>query len=355
MRAFLRAIIPTSLPFEQELVRAFTRLGRDAATSYLRVVAKAKVDDDLVRAVLRDMDVASFPRRILRPTFERHYVRVAGQTLETINDIGFTTGLPDAAMRRVIAQGGTRAGLVDVRRATYNTIFRIISESRAEGRGVSAVARLIRDQVPAGRFVNAGSRYRAQLIARTETKYAQNVSAMEAYRAAAGINRVMAFDAQGSGASDEECQDRDGQVSRSRRPMWNWQANTPAGLFRSRRSLADASHPWSRHRSRRGSVGWERCDDALQHRGVLPRNLCVVLRLRARPAWQLQVPPPFQAGRTGEPTWCAERSRTSVTGKHSGWRCGRSESSPTASSRCAEGREASGSNQVIEQHQDRWR
>jgi len=65
--------------------------------------------------------------------------------------------------------------------------------------------------VPAGRFVNAGPKYRAELIARTETKYAQNVSSVLAYRQSPAVIAVQVLDAQ-LGPTDEECELLDGRV-----------------------------------------------------------------------------------------------------------------------------------------------
>jgi SPP1 gp7 family putative phage head morphogenesis protein len=65
--------------------------------------------------------------------------------------------------------------------------------------------------VPKGNFPNARKGYRAQMIARTETKYAQNISSLAAYRNADVVTGLMAFDAQ-AGNTDAECEARNGQV-----------------------------------------------------------------------------------------------------------------------------------------------
>jgi hypothetical protein len=212
MRAFLRAIVSLSKPFEQELYRALQGLGAEAAAAYTELATKA-AEPDLVRAIMQEMQLGMFSTRVLRPSYERHYARVAGATLETFNTmLGYDTSIPDPRMRQVLARGGTRAGLVDIERATRGNLRRIITEARSEGRGILEVARLIRHDVPAGRFRFAGTRYRSFLIAKTETKYAQNVAALEGYRAAEGITHAQAFDAQGAGETDDECQARDGQI-----------------------------------------------------------------------------------------------------------------------------------------------
>ena len=63
-----------------------------------------------------------------------------------------------------------------------------------------------------GRFKNAGPAYRSKLIARTETKWAQNESSLVAYEAAEDITKVVAYDAQlGASRSDPDCIARNGR------------------------------------------------------------------------------------------------------------------------------------------------
>ena len=73
--------------------------------------------------------------------------------------------------------------------------------------------RRIRDYVPAGRFVNAGPEYRSKLIARTESKWAQNKVHLEIYRHSEFVTGCMAFDAQlGADSSDPDCIARNGKT-----------------------------------------------------------------------------------------------------------------------------------------------
>jgi len=206
--------------FTAELVDMFMQLGEDCANALgspdlsARYADTKAADDDeaLVARILRSVEIDRFNEGKLAPAFEAHYGRVIEDTLKTVNSVtDLGVNLPDEAARAIVRQGGTRAGLVDVRNSTRNAIFRALSESRELGEGPAQAARRIRDQVPAGRFTNAGPQYRSQLIARTETKFAQNVSAIESYKGAEGVTGVLAFDAQG-GESDADCISRDGQV-----------------------------------------------------------------------------------------------------------------------------------------------
>ena len=125
--------------------------------------------------------------------------------------MGVGIDLPDVVARRVVALGGKRMGLVDVAEDTKSAIFRALAEGRAAGEGPPALARRIRDNVPAGRFGKAGPQYRANMIARTETKFAQNASSIEAYRSTDDFDGVIAFDNQ-TGFGDDDCTARNGQV-----------------------------------------------------------------------------------------------------------------------------------------------
>ena len=77
-----------------------------------------------------------------------------------------------------------------------SSVYETIAAGRAAGHNPDVIARRIESAVPAGRFTIAGAEYRAQLIARTETRYAQNVSSLHASRGIDGVGMVMLLDAQ---------------------------------------------------------------------------------------------------------------------------------------------------------------
>ena len=130
-------------------------------------------------------------------------------SINTVLNLG--VNLPDPVAREIVAAGGRRAGLLDITGDTRRAIFRSLADGRAAGEGPAALGRRIRSQVPSGRFTNAGPRYSAQLIARTETKYAQNVSSLQAYRQSDVVTGLLTFDAQ-LGDTDADCEARNGQV-----------------------------------------------------------------------------------------------------------------------------------------------
>lgn len=211
--------------FARELVVAFTDLGERAAAAYLELAQPKRAnghhkaadpldefDEFLLNDLLRRLRLDDWRNETLAPLFQQHYLRVLTMTVDTVNGIlELGINLPDEVARRVVELGGKRVGLVDLDDATRDALFQALAEARALGEGPPDAARRIRTYVPAGRFVNAGPAYRSLLIARTETKYAQNVSSLLAYQQSPVITGVMAFDGQ-LRTSDDECRARNGQV-----------------------------------------------------------------------------------------------------------------------------------------------
>jgi HK97 family phage portal protein len=192
----------------------FHDLGERAALAYAAVehpkARKAHESNDADK-IMAHLNIDELFKDVLIPVILRHHTRVFESTVGTVNEmLGLSVDLPDWVARDLLARGGKRIGLYDIEKQTHEAIFRSLVDGRVLGESVEDLARRIRTQVPAGPWPNAGSGYRAKLIARTETKWAQNVSAMAAYKEA-GADRLMAFDAQGAD-SDPECEARDGQI-----------------------------------------------------------------------------------------------------------------------------------------------
>ncbi len=177
------------------------------------------VDEDNLDYLLTIARVDAWRSSILRPALERQYRDIAVRTEATM----FTSGIlpqfqeainvPDRATlrdlvaSRLLKAAGLRLGLVDIRGDTKRAIFEAIEIGRERGYGPRKVAGLIREMVPAGRFVEAGSKYRSEMIARTETLHAQRMATLEFYKESPVVHKVVAFDGEG----DPQCAQRNGQ------------------------------------------------------------------------------------------------------------------------------------------------
>ena len=209
--------------FTRDLEPAFDELGRLAERAYeeARVLVRAggngleekqtPEDEALAERIIQGMALSQWSQDALIPAFNGHYLRTTEMTVGSINTVlNLGVNLPDPVAREIVAAGGRRAGLLDITGETRQAIFRSLADGRAAGEGPAALGRRIRSQVPAGRFTNAGPKYRAQLIARTETLHAQRVSALQTYRTSDVVTGVVAFDNQ-TGFDDAECIARNGR------------------------------------------------------------------------------------------------------------------------------------------------
>ena len=224
IRALQRDPLRLEEAFTRDLEPAFDELGRLAERAYqeARVLVRAggdgleekqtPEDEALAERIIQGMALSQWSQDALIPAFDGHYLRTTQMTVGSINTVlNLGVNLPDPVAREIVAAGGRRAGLLDITGDTRRAIFRSLADCRAAGEGPPALARRIRSQVPAGRFSNAGPKYRAQLIARTETLHAQRVSALQTYRTSDVVTGVVAFDNQ-TGFDDAECIARNGRV-----------------------------------------------------------------------------------------------------------------------------------------------
>ena len=165
------------------------------------------------RIFKRDGQPSPADKRLLKH-FEGHTHRVMKATVGSIRTVtGLAVNIPDHVARQIVAKGGTHLLGMDIQGQTRKALFQALAESRAAGHHPSSAAtrRLIQEHVTAGRFVRAGPKYRARLIARTETMYAQNESALATYESSDAVQQVeVADDMMGHG--DADCSARAGTI-----------------------------------------------------------------------------------------------------------------------------------------------
>jgi len=179
--------------FEPRLKDFFEALARDAAEAArpeLPKAAKAAGDEALVRAILKAMGIEAH-QAAFKELYEAQYLAVAQDVAAAGELAGLAGSLPDPVARAVVGAGGRRAGLVDLEDQSRKAIFDALADGRAEGEGAEQLAARIRDQVEGGPWTSAETR--ARTIARTETKYAQNVSTVQRARHE-GVERFIVFD-----------------------------------------------------------------------------------------------------------------------------------------------------------------
>ena len=195
---------------EAPLKRLFVDLGSAAGKAAASLVKAAKEDDDAtVKAILAKLGIGKWQNQ-LKAVYIAHYEAVAKETSKVAADAGLGASLPDEVARAVIGAGGRRAAMVDLDGQTRTAIFDALAEGREAGEGTEALAKRIVDMVEAGPWGNAETR--ARVIARTETKFAQNVSTLERAKAG-GVEMFIVFDGRlGPGRSKPDHIARDGSI-----------------------------------------------------------------------------------------------------------------------------------------------
>lgn len=183
-----------------------------------------KADELLIEQILDALGIPAH-ETTFRRIFEQHFLEVAKTIAEAGELVGIAGRLPDPVARALVAAGGRRAGLIDLADQSRQALYDALAEGRAAGEGVTQLARRIAGAVEAGPWASAETR--ARTIARTETKYAQNISTIERARAA-GVERFTVLDGRlGPGRSTPSHIARNGSVVTAQEA----------------REMADAEHP----------------------------------------------------------------------------------------------------------------
>ena len=199
------------------LTKFFAAFGKAAAKAARPILDRTDLapkeekaaDDATVAAILEALGIEAH-RTTFRGLFEGHFLDVAKAVSEASELAGISGSLPDPVARAVTAAGGRRSGLIDLGKQSRSALFEAIAEGRSEGEGAAALAARIAEHVEAGPWGSVETR--ARTIARTETKYAQNVSTIERAKAA-NVEQFIVFDGRlGPGRSLPEHMARDGSI-----------------------------------------------------------------------------------------------------------------------------------------------
>ena len=223
--------------FEAPLKAFFSELGAAAGEAALPLLQSdptlpkgrkdargEKADEVLIEMILDKLGIDPWNGR-LRGTYEAQYLEVAKSIAEAGEHAGLGTSLPDQVARSIVAAGGRRAGLIDLADQSRAALFGALAEGRAAGEGAQQLAARIVGHVEGGPWQSA--EMRARVIARTETKYAQNISTIERGRAA-GVDSFIVYDGRlGPGRSLLSHMARNGSIATAQEAL----------------AMADAEHP----------------------------------------------------------------------------------------------------------------
>lgn len=213
---------PLTKAMNQRLVKYFKGLGKVAAAAARPLLEQEdlsspkdgadyeeKADELLVESILEQLGIDAH-RTTFSGVFEAHYLDVAKTVSDAAELAGISGTLPDPVARAIVGAGGRRAGMIDLGKQSRSALFDAIAEGRAEGEGAEALAARIAQHIEAGPWASVETR--ARTIARTETKYAQNVSTLERAKAA-NVERFIVYDGRlGPGRSLPDHIARDGSI-----------------------------------------------------------------------------------------------------------------------------------------------
>ena len=183
---------------ERKLAKVFADMGK-AAEKAARAALKGAgalgskldaADQATLKRILKAMNIPVH-KNAFKEVYESFYLTVAEEVAGAGETVGLGVNLTDPVARSVVAAGGKRAGLVDLSKQTKDALFDTLTEGRADGLGADALARKIRDNISAGPWRTPA--IRAKVIARTETKFAQNVSTLERSKDA-GVTKFVIHD-----------------------------------------------------------------------------------------------------------------------------------------------------------------
>ena len=201
---------------EREIKASLSELGDNAASAYEGLAQKARKPGlrQIIQRVLAGMDIPGWLRSRLLPILQNHAARVVMDTQRVLQqEIRLQVHIADEKVQQLALQAGTHLQLKDIEPQVVKSITDAIQKGFDAGENPMVTARRIREDVPAGRFVHAGSRYRAELIARSETMRLQRDATLAAYESNPNITAVQLTDGiYGPPRSDGPCIARDGQI-----------------------------------------------------------------------------------------------------------------------------------------------
>lgn len=251
-QAFARAASGLADDFATDLQGAFLRLGETVRMRLLALANEGKaaggdaspwppqwdrlIEDPSLIDGLFSTDAID---QELSEVYSAHYNAIVESTVNLVGGavdsaVSVGTMLQDPVMLGIVRDGGTRTGLVDLAGQTREAIYAGLTEAREAGLGPREAAKRISEHVEGRnlypgiwqrryqreiergateaqareRATETANRYRAETIARTETKYSQNLSSLRAYELSEVVDAVRVHDGDGCGWTSHTSTDK---------------------------------------------------------------------------------------------------------------------------------------------------
>jgi hypothetical protein len=196
--------------FRRMILPVLQRHGERAATATREIFPQKARPEDIIRMAIVHERI---PLASVAFEMAEVYEQIGSQMVDLLTEAyksGLGLELTSEARVRALVQhaAAERVRLLDFDGESKEAILRSLDEATQQGLGEEAVVQMIRDRVPAGRW--SSSEMRAQIIARSESRYLANVATAR-YAEESGAGRVLILDAL-LGPTDETCEVRNGWV-----------------------------------------------------------------------------------------------------------------------------------------------
>jgi hypothetical protein len=196
--------------FESRLRQVFRRYGHAAATAAREVLRpeKALADNTVRTAIISERLPLLQIRAELSAVYRELYQAMMDLLVAALDDAGFATlTAPSLVQSHLQMVAQERVGLLDLTTEARTAILETLEQATAAGLSEDAMISAIQDAVPRGRWLSIETR--AQIIARTESRYATSIAASR-YAREQGMSMLI-LDAR-LGPTDAACEERSGWV-----------------------------------------------------------------------------------------------------------------------------------------------
>jgi hypothetical protein len=190
--SFRETLIENFEQFADIVTEEFRELAERRGMAFVEAETK-DVSDEVVGTMAVDQALERMPPDEVL-AYSGHYIMVAESTFGTLNEyFGLGVEISDEVEIAMVNVARSRRHLVDLSTQSKDAVNRAIKAGREAGEGVFGISQRIQDEVGAGPWRT--KEIRGEVIARTETKWAQNRSTIEAGKMA-GAQNYRVIDAQ---------------------------------------------------------------------------------------------------------------------------------------------------------------